>query len=223
MTKTFSPPRGFSLGTGSRIFNPGSTFEGDSGAEKNRQRHVRDLRAYDLIWDAASEDVSHYLEDFFGSMGGRDEAFFWTPPEKVRSPLSGGPTVTSFASGALSQQTYDLSYTWFAGSLETKPSPLTTFLKPANHFLRVTVPAWPLTGIDGWRLYDSRVPLGRVVEVTAGNVWDQTGALSGGGASEPTANTLVVPGKWRKSSEIGKTPLGACKYRVTVSIREVTQ
>lgn len=222
MTATFAPPRGPSLGISSDVSTPSTILQSDSGAEQARLRNVRMLRSYQLTWEAASEDVRDYVYDFFARMGGADEAFFWTPPEKVPSPLAAGPTVSSYASTTIAQQTYDLAYTWFDGSGETKPSPITTFLRPANHKLIVTVPAWPQTGISGWRVYDSRVPHNRIAEVTSGTTWTQTSDLSTGTAA-PTANTLVVASKWRRASDLQITPLGSCKFRVSVSFREVSQ
>lgn len=220
--KTFLPPRPPSVGSG---FNPSrrsTARDAANGNVENVPGSVLVVRQWDLTWNQAPEELMQYVFSFFSSMAGIDEAFWWTPPMDVANPAD-GPVLTTVADGALGQNTYHIAYSWFGdgGSMETKISEYLTIFKGLNFVIVAQVPVWPHPEVEGFRLYEQT--LGKIAEVNAGVVWQQSSAspLAGIGGTPAAANNFRAPVKWRLLNEFPKfTPRGGCIWDVSFSIVE---
>ena len=75
--------------------------------QQRRPRHVYGRRDFQLSWNVLKLDDLDYVTSFFDSLKDSagdysvTEAFYWTPPRPVHSPLGDSPKLEEVAGGSL--------------------------------------------------------------------------------------------------------------------------
>lgn len=118
-------------------------------------RPVRTIRA---TYVGLTKTQLDYFLSFFRETIGPVEHFYWPAQDVVTAPAHRGPDLSQVTSGALSERTYYVKYSWYdpTGGDETTPSPTESLTVAANKVLLITVPVFP-SGVPAFRVYASEV------------------------------------------------------------------
>lgn len=184
--------------------------------------NVTPLRVANLAWKSITESDLHSIQSFFRALKGTRGPFLWTPLNKIDSPTSISPTLSSVAGGALGARTYFVVFTWYdATAGETIESARSSLALAANTFIVVTVPPAP-NQVGGWRVYVSETSGAEKLEATitdGSTSWTQSGALAGVN-DPPASNTLAPAIPWMISSPINAVRNSPGRYSLNLTFQE---